>query len=57
MDLRGLAREPLRSVAAYDPGPSLSELRARYGVREIVKLNSIEDLFGVLPGVLEAIID
>jgi histidinol-phosphate aminotransferase len=57
MDLRALAREPLRTVSAYDPGPSLSELRARYGVKDIVKLNWNEDLFGLLPGVREAIID
>lgn len=57
MDLRDLARVPLRSISAYDPGPSLSELRARYGVGEIVKLNWNEDLFGLLPGVREAIIE
>jgi histidinol-phosphate aminotransferase len=57
MDLRALAREPLRTVSAYDPGPSLSELRARYGVEDIVKLNWNEDLFGLLLGVREAIID
>jgi histidinol-phosphate aminotransferase len=55
--LRGLVRDPLRSVEPYDPGPSLSELRARYGVKDIVKLNWNEDLFGLLPGVREAIID
>ena len=57
MDLRHLARAPLRTVDAYDPGPSLSELRARYGVSQIVKLNWNEDLFGLLPGVREAVID
>jgi histidinol-phosphate aminotransferase len=55
--LRALVREPLRSAEPYDPGPSLSELRAKYGVNNIVKLNWNEDLFGLLPGVREAVID
>ena len=50
-------RPSLRSVAAYDPGPSLTELKARYGVNDIVKLNWNEDLFGLLPGVREAVIE
>ncbi|HEY9287447.1 MAG TPA: histidinol-phosphate transaminase [Candidatus Dormibacteraeota bacterium] len=57
MTLRDLVREPLRSVAAYDPGPTLSELKQRYGLKEIVKLNWNEDLFGLFPGVREAIIE
>lgn len=56
-DLRALARRPLRTVMAYDPGPSLRELEARYGVRDLVKLNWNEDLFGLLPGVGEAVAD
>ena len=56
MDLRALVREPLRSVAAYDPGPSVSELKARYGLKSLAKLNWNEDLFGLLPGVREAVI-
>ena len=55
-DLRDLVRPSLRSVEAYDPGPSLSELRARYGISDIVKMNWNEDLFGLLPGVREAVI-
>lgn len=54
-DLRSLARAALRSVAAYDPGPSIAELEARYGVSGLVKLNWNEDLFGLLPGVAEAV--
>jgi histidinol-phosphate aminotransferase len=50
-------RPSLRSVVAYDPGPSLTELKARYGVSDIVKLNWNEDLFGLLPGVREAVIE
>src|SRR2546423_1010795 len=56
-DLRSLVRVPLRSVVPYDPGPSISELKARYHVSDIVKLNWNEDLFGLLPGVREAIIN
>jgi histidinol-phosphate aminotransferase len=56
VDLRELVRPPLRSAEPYDPGPSLTELRALYGVERIAKLNWNEDLFGLLPGVREAII-
>ncbi len=55
MNLRDLVRAPLRSVEPYDPGPSLTELRARYGIASLAKLNWNEDLFGLLPGVREAI--
>ncbi len=43
-------------MVAYDPGPNLTELKGRYGVKDIVKLNWNEDLFGLLPGVSEAVI-
>ncbi len=49
-------REPLRSVAAYDPGPSVPELKARYGLESLAKLNWNEDLFGLLPGVGAAVL-
>lgn len=42
-------------MMAYDPGPNLSELEGRYGVKDIVKLNWNEDLFGLFPGVGEAV--
>jgi len=57
VDLRDLVRPPLRMAEPYDPGPSLTELRARYGVEHISKLNWNEDLFGLLPGVRDAIIN
>ena len=57
VSLRNLVRAPLQEVDAYDPGPTLSELRQRYGLKQIVKLNWNEDLFGLLPGVREAIIE
>ncbi len=56
VDLRDLVRAPLRQAEPYDPGPSLTELRSRYGVDSIAKLNWNEDLFGLLPGVREAIV-
>ena len=56
-DLRDLVRKPLRSVTPYDPGPSITELQARYNVKNIAKLNWNEDLFGLLPGVKEAVVD
>jgi histidinol-phosphate/aromatic aminotransferase/cobyric acid decarboxylase-like protein len=55
--LRELVRAPLRTVVPYDPGPSVAELAARFGVDHLVKLNWNEDLFGLLPGVREAVID
>jgi histidinol-phosphate aminotransferase len=57
VDLRDLVRPPLRHAEPYDPGPSLTELRARYGVHDLAKLNWNEDLFGLLPGVREAIVE
>ena len=41
----------------YDPGPSVTELRVRYGLEHISKLNWNEDLFGLLPGVRDAIVE
>jgi histidinol-phosphate aminotransferase len=55
--IRNLSRAPLHRVAPYDPGPTLADLKARYGLDEIVKLNWNEDLFGLFPGVREAVID
>ena len=43
-----------RGLSAYDPGESAEELRRRYGVAEIVRLNRNEDLFEPFPGALEA---
>lgn len=55
-DLRGLVRHPLEAVTPYDPGPSVAELEERYGVEGLVKLNWNEDLFGLLPGVADAVV-
>jgi histidinol-phosphate aminotransferase len=53
-DWSRLVKPSLRGVEPYDPGESLSELKARYGLSEVVKLNWNEGLFGPGPGVLEA---
>lgn len=56
-ELLNLVRQPLRRLAPYDPGPTVSELRAKYGLTSIAKLNWNEDLFGLLPGVREAVVE
>ncbi|MGH9304297.1 MAG: pyridoxal phosphate-dependent aminotransferase [Acidimicrobiales bacterium] len=53
---RALVRAILQPALSYDPGPSVSELQQSFGVTGLVKLNWNEDLFGLLPGVAEAII-
>jgi histidinol-phosphate aminotransferase len=55
-ELRDLVRPSVQSVVEYDPGPSVAELEARYGVEGMVKLNWNEDLFGLLPGVHDAVL-
>lgn len=54
-ELRALVRRSLESAAPYDPGPSVAELERSFGVTGLVKLNWNEDLFGLLPGVAEAV--
>jgi histidinol-phosphate aminotransferase len=53
-DWSSLVKPSLLGVDPYDPGESVSELKERYGLSEIVKLNWNEGLFGPAPGVLEA---
>ena len=50
-----LVRPSLIGVAPYDPGASLEELKRRYGLDEIAKLNWNEGLLGPFPGVREAV--
>jgi histidinol-phosphate aminotransferase len=52
-----LVRPSLVGLEPYRPGPSLSELRREHGIEEIAKLNWNEDLFGPLPGALDAVRD
>jgi len=49
-DWAQLVRPSLHGLQAYHPGPSIDELRERYGVDEVVRLNRNEDLFEPLPG-------
>ena len=51
---KDLVRSSLHGIEPYQPGPSLTELKERYGVDEIVKLNWNEGLFGPFPGALAA---
>jgi histidinol-phosphate aminotransferase len=43
----------VREVGAYLPGVSATEIKARYGLGEVVRLNWNENLEGPLPGVIE----
>jgi histidinol-phosphate aminotransferase len=54
-DWSALVKPSLVGVAPYDPGASLNELKERYGLSEIFKLNWNEDLFGPFDGVLQAV--
>jgi histidinol-phosphate aminotransferase len=56
-DWNRLVRPSLVGLEPYRPGPSLSELREQHGLDEIAKLNWNEDLFGPLPGALDAVRD
>jgi histidinol-phosphate aminotransferase len=51
----GLVRPSLVGLTPYSPGPSLSELKAKYGLDSIAKLNWNEGLLGPFPGVREAV--
>ena len=48
-------RPSLIGLEPYRPGPSVGELKELHGLDEIAKLNWNEDLFGPLPGALEAV--
>ena len=48
-----LLRPAVVQVGQYRPGVSGAEIKARYGLREVVRLNWNENLEGALPGVLE----
>jgi histidinol-phosphate aminotransferase len=54
-DWSGLVRPSLVGLAPYSPGPSLAELKAKYGLDSIAKLNWNEGLLGPFPGVREAV--
>jgi histidinol-phosphate aminotransferase len=54
-DWSSVVRPSLIGLEPYRPGASLEELRAAYGLDEIVKLNWNEGLQGPFPGVAEAV--
>jgi histidinol-phosphate aminotransferase len=54
-DWNRFVRSSLPGLEPYRPGPSLEELKERYGLDEIVKLNWNEGLEGPFPGVEEAV--
>lgn len=54
-DWSALVRPSLLGLEPYRPGASLEELKAAYGLDEIVKLNWNEGLDGPFPGVAEAV--
>jgi histidinol-phosphate aminotransferase len=50
-----LVRRSVTDVGGYRPGVSGDEVRARFGLEEVVRLNWNENLFGPLPGVLDEV--
>jgi histidinol-phosphate aminotransferase len=54
-DWSNLVRPSLIGVEPYRPGPSIADLKARYGLGDLAKLNWNEGLFGSFPGVDEAV--
>lgn len=54
-DWSSLVRRSLLDLDPYRPGPSVDELKERYGLDELAKLNWNEGLLGPFPGVREAV--
>lgn len=52
-DWEPILRRSVLGAGAYVPGASASEIKARYGLQKMVRLNWNENLDGPLPGVLE----
>jgi histidinol-phosphate aminotransferase len=55
-DWSQLVRPSLIGVDPYRPGPSVAELKASYGLQELVKLNWNEGLLGPFPSVRDAVL-
>ena len=55
-DWSQLVRPSLIGVDPYRPGPSVDELKATYGLKDIVKLNWNEGLLGPFPNVRDAVL-
>jgi histidinol-phosphate aminotransferase len=54
-DWSRLVKPSLNGLEPYRPGARVRELRQLHSLDEVVKLNWNEDLFGPLPGALEAV--
>lgn len=48
-------KENLAKLRAYDPGPSINDIRKKYGLKRVVKLDANENVYGASPRVAEAI--
>jgi histidinol-phosphate aminotransferase len=55
-DWSQLVRPSLIGLDPYRPGPSVEELKVRYGLGELAKLNWNEGLLGSFPGVEDAVV-
>jgi histidinol-phosphate aminotransferase len=55
-DWAKLVRPSLIGVDPYRPGPAVDELKAKYGLTELAKLNWNEGLLGPFPGVDDAVV-
>jgi histidinol-phosphate aminotransferase len=55
-DWSQLVRPSLIGVDPYRPGPSVDELKASYGLQDLVKLNWNEGLLGPFPNVRDAVL-
>ena len=55
-DWSTLVRPSLLGLDPYRPGPGVEELKERYGLTELAKLNWNEGLLGPFPGVSEAVL-
>jgi len=55
-DWSQLVRPSLIGVDPYRPGPSVDELKASYGLKDLVKLNWNEGLLGPFPNVRDAVL-
>ncbi|MCQ2009340.1 MAG: histidinol-phosphate transaminase [Sporolactobacillus sp.] len=50
-------KKTLENLRAYDPGPSVDEIKDMYGLKRMIKLDSNENVYGASPNVRNAIID
>lgn len=48
-------KENLAHLRAYDPGPSVEEIKRSYGLKRLVKLDSNENVYGASPRIGKAI--